>query len=171
VPEDFLAIDTDQQGTISLAEFRDIMVQNYGVSDKDVVEIFKAMDANHDSEIHYSEFLAAMLSTRIDLRADHINVTFRNFDKDLSGYITADNLREAFGTTFSGKNVESLLKEADILEDGQVSFDEFTAFVRDAPMATKEVGLPYPTKPKKGMPGRVVGGCDSAGSPQCCTIM
>merc|ERR1711964_320525 len=106
VRQEFLAIDTDRQGTISLGELRDLMVRKFSVAEADVVKIFNAMDANHDDEIHYSEFLAAMLSTKIEVNDKLLDSTFRNFDKDLSGYITADDLRNAFGNTFDGQNVE-----------------------------------------------------------------
>lgn len=152
---DFLAIDKDQQGTISLAELQDVMVRIHGVSESDAAEMFNAMDANHDHEIHYSEFLAAMLSTSVDPKSVHVDNAFRNFDTDLSGYITADNLRDVFGNNFEGKQVESLLSEADFLADGRISFDEFVAFVCDLPFdpaalrSYRNSGVPYTPKHHK----------------------
>ena len=40
---------------------------------------------------------AAMLSTRIQLHGDLLLKTFRRFDKDSSGYITVENLKEVLG--------------------------------------------------------------------------
>jgi calcium-dependent protein kinase len=164
--KEFLAIDTDQQGTISQSELKELLARTFGVADADAIEVFKAMDANHDDEIHYSEFLAAMLSTRIDLHDNLLDNTFRNFDKDLSGYITADNLRESLGCTFEGESVETLLGEADLLEDGRISFDEFVAFVCGAPLGSQSVHLSY--LPKS---GNEVGSDVSAAGPKCCAIM
>merc|ERR1712159_152810 len=147
--QEFFAIDKDQRGTISLAQLREIMVNQLRVPDSDVIDIFKAMDANHDNEVHYSEFVAAMLSTRIDLNDQLLDTAFRNFDKDLSGYITAENLREALGSSCVGsEKVEKLLREADFLEDGRISFPEFTAFVRGVPLEgqTYSAQLSYPAK-------------------------
>lgn len=134
--KEFLAIDKDQQGTISLTELKDVMVRTYAVSEKDVKDIFYAMDVNHDDEIHYSEFLAAMLSTRVDPKSAHVGSAFRNFDKDLSGYITVDNLRDVLGNSVDGARVETLLSQADFLQDGRVSFDEFAAFVSGVPFVS-----------------------------------
>lgn len=185
---EFLAIDKDQQGTISLAELQDVMVRMHGVSEGDVTEMFNAMDANHDDEIHYSEFLAAMLSTRVDPKSAHVGNAFRNFDKDLSGYITADNLRDVFGNTFEGKQVESLLSEADFLADGHISFDEFVAFVCDLPFernafaTRKDSDVPYTPKHCKvscsggdeaQMLSRIFRVSEARAAPteKCCTIM
>jgi calcium-dependent protein kinase len=170
--EEFLAIDKDQQGTISLLELKDVLVQKYGVADDKITEIYKAMDVNHDNEVHYTEYLAAMLSTRIHLRRDHINVAFRNFDTDLSGYITAENLRDAFGSTLDGKRVDSLLSEADIREDGRVAFDEFVAFVCDTPLGSKELGLPYAPKLSRVPPVSFESPRGKGNQPpKCCTLM
>lgn len=182
---EFLAINKGRQGTISLAELQEAMVLVHGVSERDVTDIFKAMDANHDNEIHYSEFLAAMLSTRIDSTSAHVGNAFRNFDKDLSGYITADNLRDAFGNTFEDKQVESLLNEADFLGDGRISFSEFVAFVCDLPFeqaafAThQESDVPYTPKcykvPRSDktqvLPKIYEASKDKVMPDKCCTLM
>jgi calcium-dependent protein kinase len=175
VRQEFLAIDTDRQGTISLGELRDLMVRKFLVAEIDVVNIFNAIDANHDDEIHYSEFLAAMLSTKIEMHDKLLDSAFRNFDKDLSGYITVDNLQDAFGNTFDGQNMESLIKEADTSQDGQISFPEFVAYVRGTPIASQSVQLSYPpgcppeslqvAKPKT----RDI--ADGAADQKCCSIM
>jgi len=147
--KEFFAIDTDRQGTISLGELRTLMVERFNAADHDVVNTFKAMDVNHDDEIHYSEFLAAMLSTRIKLNDKLLDSTFRNLDKDLSGYITAENLRDCFGESFEGRPVESLVSEADVLKDGKISYPEFAAFIRGAPLESKASQLSYPVEDSK----------------------
>jgi calcium-dependent protein kinase len=144
VRKEFCAIDTDQQGTISLGELQSLMVQKFGTSEEDILHIFRAMDANHDDEIHYSEFLAAMISTRMDMDDKLLDTAFRNFDTDLSGYITADNLRYAFGDAFEGEAVECLIGEADLSGCGHISYPEFAAYVRGVPIHSQEIQLSYP---------------------------
>jgi len=175
--QEFLAIDTDQQGTISLAELKEVILSScITFSDLDVSQMFEAIDANHDEEIHYSEFMAAMLSTRIHLHDKLLNTTFRNFDKDLSGYITADNLHDALGKSFEGKSVESLLAEADFLKDGRVSFDEFVSFARGVPLYSQSVQLSYaPRSPDEislDIERTHTGGSKTlSAQAQCCTLM
>jgi len=173
--ETFLAIDTDQRGTISVAKFKDVVMPKFGIAENEALDLFNAIDANHDGEIHYSEYLAAMLSTQTDLKLEHVGITFRDFDEDLNGYITTDNLHNAFGDTFEGKQVDALLDEVDLLADGRVSFNEFVAFVCDVPLRSKDVGPPYPIKPANVPPVRVGKTLNSRrvaeAQPKCCVVM
>jgi hypothetical protein len=120
------------------------MVSKFHASEDDVLSIFQAMDANHDDEIHYSEFLAAMLPTRMTLNDNLLDTTFRHFDTDLSGYITVDNLRDAFGSTFEGEAVERLIGEADPSGSGHISYPDFAAYVRGTPINSQTVQISYP---------------------------
>jgi len=135
VRQHFISMDQNKQGTISLSELKKIMVEKFHVSDEETLQIFDAMDSNNDEEIHYSDFLAAMVSTRIALHDDLLKAAFKKFDTDGSGYITVENLREVLGETFEGEEVETLLQEADILQDGRISYAEFVAYLRNDPRA------------------------------------
>jgi calcium-dependent protein kinase len=174
VREEFIAIDTDRQGTISLGELRAVMVNKFSVRDADVVNIFQAMDMNHDDEIHYSEFLAAMLSTRVEVNDQLLESTFRNFDKDLTGYITIENLRDSLGSAFEGQQVETLLEEVDVLKEGRISFPEFAAYVRGTPVESQSVQLSYPPGMPPVAPKRVKSRQDErveVVQQPCCNIM
>jgi len=130
----FISMDKTQQGTITLSELKAVMEEKFHVSDEEAVQIFSALDSNHDEEIHYSDFLAAMVSTRIKLHDSLLSTTFRKFDMDNTGYITADNLREILGDTFDGEEIEKLVAEADQLKDGRISYPEFVAYLRGDPL-------------------------------------
>merc|ERR1740117_329976 len=101
-----------------------------GASDENLRTVFDAMDNSHDEEIHYSEFLAAMCSSRIALHDELLQATFRRFDRDGSGYISLDNLREVLGDSFEGEEVQALLREADPHGHGRISYEEFMAYLR-----------------------------------------
>jgi serine/threonine protein kinase len=134
----FISMDTTQQGTITLAELRDVMNTSFEVPDEETRAVFEALDSNNDQEIHYSDFLAAMVSTRIDLHDDLLAQAFKRFDVDNSGFITAENLQEVLGETFEGTEVEELMKEADFVNDGRISFPEFVAYAKGATLCPKE---------------------------------
>merc|ERR1719267_155474 len=106
-------MDKNQHGTITLAELKEVMVNKFHISDAETSEIFHALDTNHDEEIHYSDFLAAMVSTRIAVHDDLLKQAFSKFDVDHSGYITVANLKEVLGEHHDGDDVEKLLAEAD----------------------------------------------------------
>jgi len=131
VMEDFRKLDANNQGTITLTELKDVLVRKYKITDEEALEVFKTMDTNCDEEIHYSDFLAAMLTTRINLHDDLLRRAFNKFDTDQSGYITPDNLREVLGEIAKGSQVTDLLAEADYLKDGRISYEEFVRFLKE----------------------------------------
>eukprot|EP00440_Ansanella_granifera_P052025 gb/GFBE01056403.1/.p1 GENE.gb/GFBE01056403.1/~~gb/GFBE01056403.1/.p1 ORF type:complete len:554 (+),score=146.17 gb/GFBE01056403.1/:1-1662(+) len=134
----FISMDETKQGTITLAELKKVLMDKFHISNEETLSIFNAMDTNHDEEIHYSDFLAAMVSTRIALHDDLLKSAFKRFDTDSSGYITPENLREVLGETFEGEHVEQLMAEADMLKDGRISYEEFVAYLRGDPLQTHQ---------------------------------
>ena len=54
------------------------------------------------------------------------------FDKDGSGYIGADELKEVlmFNEDIDQNFVNKMINEVDINKDGKISFEEFTAMMR-----------------------------------------
>mmetsp|Transcript_35365 Transcript_35365/g.75384 ORF Transcript_35365/g.75384 Transcript_35365/m.75384 type:complete len:556 (+) Transcript_35365:125-1792(+) len=130
----FVAMDANHHGTITLQELKKVLEDKFHVPENETRQIFDALDSNHDEEIHYSDFLAAMISTRIALHDDILQQTFKRFDTDESGYITVDNLREVLGNTFEGEQVEKFVAEADRANDGRISYPEFVAYLRGDPL-------------------------------------
>jgi calcium-dependent protein kinase len=130
----FVSMDGNKQGTITLMELKKVLEDKFNVSDEETNRIFAALDSNNDEEIHYSDFLAAMVSTRIALHDDLLKSAFKKFDVDNSGYITVENLRQVLGDNFDGEEVEKLMQEADLLQDGRVSYPEFVSYLRGDPL-------------------------------------
>jgi len=127
----FLALDRDHDGTISPAELREAMRgSRLSVSEATFQEMFQVLEQSGGIEIHYSDFLAAMMSTRIDLDEDILSSTFQKFDLDSSGFITAADLRTILGDTFEGEKVEELVSEADDKKDGKIDYQEFSQYAR-----------------------------------------
>mmetsp|Transcript_56615 Transcript_56615/g.143328 ORF Transcript_56615/g.143328 Transcript_56615/m.143328 type:complete len:548 (-) Transcript_56615:120-1763(-) len=130
----FVAMDQNHQGTITLQELKQVLEDKFHISEEETKAVFNALDSNNDEEIHYSDFLAAMVSTRIALHDDLLKSAFKKFDTDGSGFITPENLREVLGDTFEGEEVEQLMAEADKLKDGRISYAEFVHYLRGDPM-------------------------------------
>lgn len=129
----FLAMDSKHQGAITYEELKKVMVDQYKLPSKEVQKTFNALDTSHHKEIHFSDFLAAMISSHVEVHEDLIHEAFRKFDIDDTGYITADNLRQVLGETFEGQKVEKLLNEADTLHNGKLSYHEFAAYLTGRP--------------------------------------
>mmetsp|Transcript_50599 Transcript_50599/g.156589 ORF Transcript_50599/g.156589 Transcript_50599/m.156589 type:complete len:288 (+) Transcript_50599:269-1132(+) len=130
VRESFLAIDESRQGTITMGELKKALSGCFEITDEQVKPIFEALDTAANEEIHYSEFLAAMVSKRIAINEDLLRATFQHFDVDKTGYITVENLKDVLGESFDGVRVEELIKEADFTHDGRVSLEEFIRYLK-----------------------------------------
>jgi len=128
VRDEFMAIDESRQGTLTLEEMVKAL-KTSGVDEEQARACFRALDVDKTGHIKYSEFLAAMVSTRIAMHDELIRRTFHRFDKGDTGSITLDDLRKVLGESFEGTEVEELLKEADFKNDGKISFEEFTQFL------------------------------------------
>jgi len=126
----FIAMDKNKKGTITLCELKEVLTSKFKIADEQVKPIFDALDTANNDEIHYSEFLAAMCSTRIAMHDDLLQQTFQRFDVDNSGFITADNLRVVLGESFNGEQIEKLMKEADLTKDGRISYNEFIEYLK-----------------------------------------
>eukprot|EP00929_Paragymnodinium_shiwhaense_P022911 TRINITY_DN1448_c0_g2_i1.p1 TRINITY_DN1448_c0_g2~~TRINITY_DN1448_c0_g2_i1.p1 ORF type:complete len:576 (+),score=158.34 TRINITY_DN1448_c0_g2_i1:113-1840(+) len=133
VRDEFIEMDVHRTGTISLKEFQSVMASKFDMakdSDINLKELFAALDVSHNEEIHYAEFLAAMVSTRIAMHDEMLAATFKRFDVDDTGFITVDNLKTVLGDRFDGAEAESLLAEADREGNGQLSYEEFIAYLK-----------------------------------------
>lgn len=126
----FLAVDKSQQGSITKDELHDVLAQ-VGCPEDLVGPIFDALDTSENNEILYTEFLAAMVSTRIKMHGNLLKSTFERLDTDQSGSITVDNLKEVFGETFCGTRVDELIQDADFENDGKISYQEFEKYFKN----------------------------------------
>lgn len=140
VRDAFIAMDETKQGTITLVELRKVLEDKFDIPGEEVHNIFQALDQNQDEEIHYSDFLAAMVGCRIQMHDDHLKSAFKRFDKDNTGYISVENLYEVLGDSYDGESIESLLSEADLLSDGRISYPEFVSYLTGRPIEQDLLG-------------------------------
>ncbi|XP_045385657.1 calmodulin-like protein 5 [Lemur catta] len=128
--EVFKRVDKDGDGKIDAKELGEAM-QALGkdLSEEDLKGFIKSVDSDGDGAISFPEFLAALgerakgLGSEQDLRA-----AFRAFDLDGDGHISVDELRQAMaqlGLQLSQEELDALVSEADVNQDGQVDFEEF----------------------------------------------
>merc|ERR1712061_580501 len=81
--------------------------------------------------IAYSEFLAAALQSRVKVHEDVMRKTFERFDEDGSGEITAKDLKIVLGEEFDAADIDDMIKEVDLNNDGMIDYDEFLAYFND----------------------------------------
>ncbi|KAK1409866.1 hypothetical protein QVD17_36395 [Tagetes erecta] len=116
--EMFKTMDTDDSNQITLEELK-AGLERAGVNlkDSEMTKLMDAADIDHNGAIEYGEFIAAMLHSNKVHKEDNLFAAFHYFDKDGSGYITAEELLQAcedFG-----------LGDIPLNEDGRIDYSEF----------------------------------------------
>jgi len=140
VQREFEKLDADNSGTITINEFKGVLEDQFHMEDEAVMAAFGCLDMNHQDEIHYSEFLAATVASRIHLHDDLLRATFKRFDADNSGFITSDELRNVFGPCIDKQDLDSFMEEVDTSHDGKISYDEFITYLRHPEACDKHAG-------------------------------
>ena len=129
----FNQIDKSGDGKITKAELLKGLSERYKSKtlEKDVDEIYKNLDMDNNGYIGYEEFVRAAVSKEYFVKDNVLRFAFRYFDKDDSGEITLDEIKELFYDSIPDKKqvneyIDAIIKEVDLNNDKKVSFDEFS---------------------------------------------
>jgi len=125
VRDAFLAMDTDRSGTVTFSEFDKVVKEQFSFSDDETRKAFEALDITHDDEIHYSDFLAGMVCSRVQFHEELLRDTFRRFDVDNSGYIDACEMKQILGETYDGFDTEKMLHDAGVMDGNKISYEDW----------------------------------------------
>jgi len=134
----FIGMDVNRSGAITTSEFKQVFKENFQIGGEQVTEAFRALDANNQDEIRYTEFLAAMVSSQIQIHEELLQAAFNRFDTDSTGYITDDNLQRVLGDSCSPDLISAMIWDADLSKDNQISYQEFTSYLLDINASTHE---------------------------------
>ena len=101
-------------------------------AEEEVDRIMSVADADGSGEIDYSEFVVATMDKKKLLSNEKLETAFNLFDKDNSGSISADEIKDVLGV---GKNIDEkvwndLVMEVDGKGDGEISFSEFKTMMQ-----------------------------------------
>ena len=125
----FTKLDVNGDGKLSTEEllngFKEIMGEV--AAEAEVDRIMKMVDTDNNKCIDYSEFVMATLNKKNLLSESRLKAAFEIFDRDESGYIDANEIKQVLG---KGKQLDEkvwaeLIREVDINGDGEVSYKEF----------------------------------------------
>jgi calcium-dependent protein kinase len=136
--DDFYSIDSDRNGTISMKELKKALLKaNQTAGDIEVS--FKALEEAGlaDSDINYSEFLAAAMLKRININEERLELAFETLDSEGSGFVDVSALRTSLGTEQSVELLDDLLAELDTNNDGKIDYKEFLAYWKSLERAEK----------------------------------
>lgn len=131
----FKAFDKNGDGKLSMQEVKEGYLEHYGkvMSDEEVEEMFNKVDTDKSGFIDYSEFVVAAMNENQLTSNEKLQAAFKMFDKDNSGSISADEIREvlSFGGTnpLSKEAIDAIIKQVDENGDGEISFEEFAVMM------------------------------------------
>ena len=95
----FSQLDLNKDGKLQYDEVLKGYTEYYSKDNaKETVDrIFELVDADHSQEIDFSEFVTATANREILLKKDKLKQAFDYFDKDKSGSIDIDEIKQILG--------------------------------------------------------------------------
>ncbi|CAI9259561.1 unnamed protein product [Lactuca saligna] len=134
IKQGFDLMDTNKQGKINLPELKaGLQKLGHQIADVDLQILMEAGDVDKDGFLNYGEFVAISVHLRKMGNDDHLKDAFAFFDKNQSGYIEVEELREALADEDEANNEEvisAIIHDVDTDKDGKISFEEFTAMMK-----------------------------------------
>jgi calcium-dependent protein kinase len=89
-------------------------------------EIFSLLDGDNNDYIDYEEFLRATLDRNLYINDSNLNLAFKFFDKENTGYITKEIIMSYFvGNKISEELFSKIFDEIDINKTGRMNFVKF----------------------------------------------
>lgn len=94
--------------------------------------MIKHVDLDGNGVIDYTEFVMATMNEKNMISNEKLQQAFRMFDKDNSGTISPDEIREVLGfdSNISKDSIDQIIKEVDENGDGEIQFEEFVHMMK-----------------------------------------
>jgi calcium-dependent protein kinase len=134
--EMFKSFDTDNSGTISIAELQaGLRKKGSSQATEELQQLMNEIDIDGNGELDYEEFVAATLSMASQHSGDAMEKTFAYFDVDGDGSITIEEFKMALDKMPAGAranfgDVNELVAMADQDGDGLIDYEEFVAMMQ-----------------------------------------
>ncbi|XP_055871353.1 neo-calmodulin-like isoform X2 [Biomphalaria glabrata] len=135
IKELFRIFDKNHDNTISSSELGKMLTcMGMEVSEEEVETLMKELDKNGNGKIEYREFKAFMQDEmrrseeNPEEQEKAIRMAFKVFDQNGDGVIDAAELKTAMknlGEPLSDKELNDMMKQADIDKDGKINYEEF----------------------------------------------
>ena len=120
----FLSFEKKYDGKLYFSDIIDGLkrIFNSNSGEKEVLVVLKYIDQNNIGYLEFEEFLKIVMDRKTFLTEDRLKVAFSLFDKDGSGSISPQELKDLLGlqSKFNYKTWDWIIKSVDQNGDGQV---------------------------------------------------
>ncbi|KAJ6755212.1 hypothetical protein OIU79_027768 [Salix purpurea] len=93
----------------------------------------EAADVDGDGALNYGEFVAISVHIKKMGNDEHLHKAFAFFDRNQSGYIEIEELRESLNDdidTSSEDVINAIMHDVDTDKDGRISYEEFATMMK-----------------------------------------
>ncbi|XP_044484484.1 calcium-dependent protein kinase 10-like [Mangifera indica] len=130
----FKLMDTDNDGKVTYEELKaGLRKVGSQLAEPEIKMLMEVADVDGNGVLDYGEFVAVTIHLQKMENDEHFRRAFMFFDKDGSGYIEMDELREALADE-SGETdtdvLNDIMREVDTDKDGCISYEEFVAMMK-----------------------------------------
>lgn len=135
--EAFDRVDTNKDGKISVQELGEVMTQmGKNLSEEELKAVIAGVDSDGDGAINFEEFMGAMEKVKSPSRGNEqeLRAVFSVFDQNGDGHITIEELKQAMtqlGEKLSQEELDAMIREADVDQDGKVNYEEFVRILSE----------------------------------------
>ncbi|XP_050676635.1 uncharacterized protein LOC126973414 isoform X2 [Leptidea sinapis] len=135
--EAFNLLDYSGDGKIKAEDFRvAIKALGYEPTGEELSKMIAGVDKGQTGKLSFENFEAAIMRKIMSLDSDgDIMKSFRLFDMDDCGFISAENLKkvtEILGINLSDEEIEEMIDDADKDYDGYISVQEFMRLIKNS---------------------------------------
>ncbi|PON86064.1 Serine/threonine protein kinase [Trema orientale] len=130
----FALMDTDKDGKVTFEELKTgLRKVGSQLAEPEIKMLMEVADVDGNGVLDYGEFVAVTIHLQRMENDEHFRRAFMFFDKDGSGYIELNELREALADE-SGETdsmvLNEIMREVDTDKDGRISYEEFVAMMK-----------------------------------------
>ncbi|KAM0884191.1 hypothetical protein ACQ4PT_031141 [Festuca glaucescens] len=125
----FHLMDKDKNGNLSLEELMDgLHINGQPVPESEIRMLLEAADTDGNGTLDCDEFVTVSLHLKKMTNDEYLTAAFRYFDKDGSGFIELDELRQELGP--NEQAILEIIRDVDTDQDGRISYQEFELMMK-----------------------------------------